>query len=174
MLDPLVQIQLQQPNHLKDAWDVAAHMGNVVGLIAAGIWGYFNFVKSRVYYPRMELSVSGDIHIKGAQSFLVARITLRNIGLAKVELLQRGSGYRIYYATGQLRVGGHLAWLGGKPVYRIFEHHGWIEPGESIFDEMQLHLLPANAVAAKIEARLRGPVGTKITVWTCSTVVVPD
>jgi hypothetical protein len=165
------------PNKLKDTWDIAAHVGNVIGLVGAGVWAYFNFVQSRTYHPRMELSVAGEIHSTPSRKLLVPRITLRNIGLSKVQLLQRGTGYRVWYATGRVKVGGHLAWLGGTPVYRIFENHEWLEPGESIFDENELHSLPMVSVAAKIEVRLRAPVGVihpKVTVWTCSTVVLPE
>jgi hypothetical protein len=161
----------------KDFWDIAAHIGQVVGLMAAGLWGYFNFVKSRTYFPRMELSVSGKIYLKGTQNLLIPRINLRNIGMSKVQLLQRGSGYRIWYATGTTKVGGNLKWFGGTPVFRFFEEHEWIEPGESIFDEHELHALPANSVAAKIEVRLRAPVGViypRVTVFNCSAVVSPD
>ena len=161
----------------KDFWDIAAHIGQVVGLVAAGIWGYFNFIKSRTYLPRMELSVSGEIHSAGTLKLLVPRITLRNIGVSKVPLIQRGSGYRIWYATGTAKVGGNLAWFGGTPVFRIFENHEWLEPGESIFDEQRLHSLPDNSIAAMIEVRLRAPVGfidPKVTVFTCSAVVLPN
>lgn len=160
-------------NRVKDFWDIAAHIGNVIGLVAAGVWAYFNFIESRTYHPRMELSVSGKIYSKADQRFLIPRVTLQNIGMSKVELLQRGSGYRVWFTRGGLKVGGHLAWFGGKPVYRMFEAHAWIEPGESIFNEIEIHSVPSDAVAAKIEARLRAPVGRRVSVWTCSAVIAP-
>ncbi|MBB5330951.1 hypothetical protein [Tunturiibacter gelidoferens] len=172
-----MQAGIAPTNHLKDAWDIAAHVASVIGLMAAGVWGYFNFVKSRTYYPRMELSVSGEIITSSDKKFLVPRVILKNIGRSKVQLLQRGSGYKIWIANGRTKVGGSLAWSGGKPTYRIFEQHGWIEPGEAIFDERQLHALPPDCVAAKVEVRLRAPVGIvvpKVTVWTCSAVVGPE
>ena len=82
-------------NYWKDFWDISTHIGTLVGLAFAGVWGYFNFVKSRTYFPRMELSVSGEIRSVGDKRLLVPRITLNNIGKSKVELLQFGTGYRI-------------------------------------------------------------------------------
>ena len=80
----------------KGFWDMAAHVGTLVGLTAAGVWGYFNFIKSRTYHPRLEMTVSGELRSKGVQQYLVPRVTLKNIGNSKVKLIQSGSGYRIW------------------------------------------------------------------------------
>lgn len=48
-----------------DIWDNAEHIATVLGIGAAGVWGYFNFIKSRTYHPRMEMTVSGDIRQSG-------------------------------------------------------------------------------------------------------------
>lgn len=113
----------------KGFWDMAAHVGTLIGLGAAGVWGYFNFVKSRTYYPRLEMTVSGA-RLKGTQQYLVPRVTLKNIGRSRVELIQSGSGYRIWTARGEADVTGELTWFGGKPVFDLFLHHKWIEPAK--------------------------------------------
>jgi hypothetical protein len=157
-------------------WDIASHVGTLIGLGVAGVWAYFNFVKSRTYYPRMQLGVSGEIRKKGDKQFLVPRVTLKNIGKSKVELNQSGSGYRVWLAMGPLEDSGEMTWSGGKPVFPIFVEHQWIEPGESIFDELDLFALTPECVAAKIQVRLSAPIGwlwQKNTVWNCSTVVGP-
>ncbi len=76
----------------KDFWDIAAHVSTVIGLLATGVWAYFNFVKSRRYYPRLELSVSGQIRKRDKCNYVIPRITLKNIGQSKVALVRRGSG----------------------------------------------------------------------------------
>ena len=160
----------------KDFWDIAAHIGTLIGLGAAGVWGYFNFVKSRTYYPRMELSASGEIRSKGMKQYLVPRVTLKNIGKSKVQLDQSGTGYRVWFACSDASGSGELTWSGGKPVYSIFEDHLWIEPGESIFDELRIFELPEDCVAAKVQVRLTAPIGwpnLKNTAWNCSAVVGP-
>lgn len=164
------------PFDWKGLWDMAAHVGTLVGLAVAGVWAYFNFVKSRTYYPRMEMAVTGEMRMRGGQQFLVPRISLKNIGKSKVQLDQAGSGYRIWLASGEISETGQLIWSGGKPVFPIFADHAWIEPGESIFDELDLFALPAECVATKIEVRLTAPIGwprRKRTVWKCSTIVGP-
>jgi hypothetical protein len=137
----------------KGFWDIAAHVGTLIGLGGAGVWGYFNFIKSRTYHPRLELTVSGEFRPRNGQQFLVPRITLKNIGKSKVELIQTGSGYRIWTATGSADPAtGELTWSGGKVVFDAFVDHKWIEPEETIFDELSLFALPANCLAAKIQA----------------------
>lgn len=164
------------PFDWKGLWDMAAHVGTVIGLGVAGVWAYFNFVKSRTYYPRMELTASGDIRAKASDHYLVPRVSLHNIGKSKVELQQSGSGYRVWIAKGEADQYGELIWSGGKPVFEIFTQHQWIEPGESIFDEVSLLLLPRDCIAVKIEVRLSAAIGwprRKNTVWNCSTVIGP-
>lgn len=175
----------------KDFWDIAAHVGTLLGLVVAGIWAYFNFVKSRTYYPRMGMSACGEIRVRNNKQYLIPRITLKNIGKSKVVLNQYGSGFRIWYAREDNVVNAitQLKWFGGDRVFSMFQTHQWIEPGESIFDESSLFALPTNCIAAKVEVRLVAPIGWKIdlnpekppeewfvrrnTVFTCSTVVGP-
>ena len=89
-------IPIESASKWKDYWDMAAHVGELVGLTSAGIWAYFNFIRSRTYYPRMELGVTGDIRAKDAQRFLVPRITLRNIGNSKSSLFRKAPGSGVY------------------------------------------------------------------------------
>lgn len=158
---------------------MAAHVGNLIALAGAGVWGYFNFIKSRTYYPRLELTVSGEIRADAGQQYLVPRVTLKNIGRSKVEIIQRGSGYRVWIATAGAiadQESGELTWSGGKDVFDVFANHKWIEPDETIFDELQLFVLPSNCLAAKVQARLVAPIGWPYRTsseWNCSTVVGP-
>jgi hypothetical protein len=142
------------PIDWKSTWDILAHIAQVMGLTATGVWAYFNFIKSRTYYPRMELSVSGEIRFKNKEQYLVPRITLNNIGKSKVQLNQSGTGYKIYFANGAKKASGELIWIGGDETFTMFEAHAWIEPGESIFDELRLFALPSDCIAAKVRVRL--------------------
>lgn len=155
---------------------MAAHIGTLIGLGAAGVWGYFNFIKSRTYHPRLEMTVSGELRLKGNQQYLVPRVTLKNIGKSKVELIQRGSGYRVWTTSGKADAIGELSWSGGKPVFEMFLDHKWIEPGETIFDELSLFSLPSDCFAAKIQARLVVPLGwprRTNSEWNCSAIIGP-
>ena len=160
----------------KDVWDIAAHIGTLIGLLVAGVWGYFNFIRSRTYYPRMELGVTGEIRSKDGYRFLVPRITLKNIGNSQIRLVQEGSGYKIFFATGKVDSNGELGWSKGEQTYEMFTDHNWIEPGESIFDERSVIPVPVDCIAVKIFARLVAPVGwpqKTNNAWKCSAVISP-
>ena len=93
MLAP-VPASVQHTFDWRGFWEVAAHVGTLIGLGFGGVWGYFNFVRSRTYFPRMELSISGEIRSNNGRRFLVPKITLKNIGNAKIRLIQKGTGLR--------------------------------------------------------------------------------
>jgi hypothetical protein len=164
----------QLPLDWKDFWDIVAHIGTVIGLLAAGVWAYFNFIKSRMYYPRLELAISGEIVSAPERQFVIPRVTLKNIGLSKVQLIQRGTGYRIWTIVEggvELR---ELQWTDGHRVYEILQEHKWIEPGESVFDETRIFSLPPDCIAVKIQARLVAQVWRlfkKNAEWNCSAIL---
>ncbi len=91
--------------------------------------------------------------------------------------MQKGSGYRVWVATEQDKGLHEVQWSNGTRVYAMFEEHKWIEPGESIFDEVRLIPLPANFIAAKVEARLLAQVKRfprkKNTEWNSSAIAGP-
>jgi hypothetical protein len=162
--------------HWKDFWETAAHIGELISLLFAGIWAYFNFIRSRTYYPRMELGINGDIRAKDKQRFLVPRITLKNIGNSQIKLIQDGTGFKVFTATGEVSAKGELLWSGGEHTYEMFLDHKWIEPGESIFEESTAIPLPEDCVAVRVYARLVAPVGwpqKTNNVWRCSIVLGP-
>ena len=103
----------------KDFWDIVAHIGTIIGLLATGVWAYFNFIKSRRYYPRLELAVSGEIVGTQERQFVIPHVTLKNIGMSKVKLIQRGSGYRIWTAQNNGMELHELPWThGDRDGYR--------------------------------------------------------
>jgi hypothetical protein len=115
------------PLNWKEIWENADHIATVLGIGAAGVWGYFNFIKSRTYHPRMEMTVSGEIRQSGQHQYLVPRITLKNIGNSKIALLQQGSGYRVCVAAEPSPDTREAEWARASKVYSMFEHHKWIE-----------------------------------------------
>src|SRR4051794_19408792 len=163
------------PLNWKEIWENAEHVATILGIGAAGVWGYFNFIKSRTYHPRMEMTVSGEIRQSGEHQYLVPRVTLKNIGNSKIALVQQGSGYRVSVAAEPSVDVREAEWARASKVYSMFENHHWIEPGESIFDEVRLIPLSRIFIAAKIEARLVAEVKRfprrKTTEWNSAAIV---
>jgi hypothetical protein len=161
----------------KELWDTITHVFAIAGALVTGTWAYFNFVKSRRYYPRLELAVSGEIRRSQKGRYIVPRITLKNIGQSRVMLFQRGSGYRLWTTSEGNFDLASLPWSDGEVVQTMLEDHKWIEPGESVVDESKIFSLPEHCVAVKIQVRLVAQVRKfphANSEWNCSTVVGPN
>ena len=143
--------------HLSDVKDVADIVGSAVtalAVIVGGSWAYFKFVKGRTYRPRLEVNLFGQWReVDGAQRYH-ARITVRNIGASVVRLLQRGTGLRVnLLADDQPRPPGRAKWRKAG-TFRIFLEHDWIEPGETVSDDLLLDPGMSGPALVMLEARL--------------------
>jgi hypothetical protein len=140
---------------LDDAKTVAEIIGTLItalAVIVGAVWAYYRFVKGRTYRPRLEVSMGGEWLTVDGTRLLLARVRLRNIGASVVELLQKGTGLRVS-ALADSDSPGRLSWVPGR-VYTIFEEHEWIEPGETVSDDMLLRLAVAEGQPVLFEARL--------------------
>ena len=151
-------------------WKWIGMIAKGVGFVVAAVWAYFNFVKSREYYPRMELSCSASVFASEPENrLLLPRITLKHIGKSKITIDQEGSAYKVLFSDGRADPTKRITWKTDGKHYTLFVKHRWIEPGESIFQESEVFVIPAWAVAAKVEARILGRVRPilreKIIVW---------
>lgn len=122
---------------------VITALGTVVtaaAVVIGGVWAYFKFVKGRTFRPHVEIGVSGRwLGPRGSAGLLLA-VRLKNIGSGKVELRQEGTGVRLRQpADHQLPEPAETAWV-DHGVYEIFVEHDWIEPGETIEDDLLLRL----------------------------------
>jgi hypothetical protein len=128
-------------------------------LIVGGIWAYFHFVKRRTYRPRLDVSLTGNWHTVEGSPLLLAHIGATNIGASAVRLRQRGTGLRISaLAESRVEAPAPCDWQ-SLGVFEIFEEHEWIEPGETICDDLLLRLPFAAPMLCRFEVRL---------VWTWS------
>lgn len=133
--------------------DIFGTLVTTVAVVVGGIWAYFKFIKGRTYRPHVEVAQSGAwLGSNGSLGFK-ATVTLKNIGAAKVELRQKGTGLRISrLAATQPEPPSESSWdsLG---VFKIFTNHEWIEPGETISDDLLIRL-PLDPQTLQVETRL--------------------
>lgn len=150
---------------LEDAKNVAEIVGTAVtslALIVGGIWAYFKFIKGRAFRPHVEVEQWGEWLHYGSPLGFKARVSLKNTGSAKVEVVQRGTGLRISKMRDeQPDPPSETVWesLG---VFEIFTQHEWIEPGETIADELLVRL-PLDPQTLQVETRLVLPWKKRIT-----------
>jgi hypothetical protein len=125
---------------LKTLVDLVQAVVTTVGFVIAGVWTYFKFIKGREFRPHLEITVHADWLGDSGEPGLRLRIELKNIGTAKVQLVQRGTGVMVSrLADGQAAPPAVARWT-DLGVYEVFTKHEWVEPGETIGDDLLLRL----------------------------------
>ena len=126
-----------------------------LGILAGGLWAYYTYFRGRTFRSRLEPAVGGRVSVSGDLLFLVATVELKNVGLGKVPIQQRGTALRVY--------GGHARGGEGETVciewerldtLSVFEKHAWVEPGETIRDTAALAARSPDLAAFKLEFRI--------------------
>jgi hypothetical protein len=139
----------------------------LTALIAAGLWAYMKFVKGRMFYPRLEVSVSGSAVLREGRTTLMAALKIKNVGLSRVDIRQEGTALRVHSANEVMPtaiVNPNWSRLG---TFSVFERHGWVEPGETI-DENRLLIVPG---ANDRDYLLELNIGAGKLVWTATSIV---
>jgi hypothetical protein len=141
-------------DNVKTVVDIVGTAVTAAAVMIGGIWAYFKFVKGRTYRPRLEAGLSGQWSLVDGRHLLQARITVKNIGASMVRLLQEGTGLRVsVLAPDQPAAPACAAWKNLR-VFEILGEHEWIEPEETVSDDLLLDLGISEPVSTLFEARL--------------------
>lgn len=133
---------------MKDLLDILKNIFEIFAIIAGGLWAYFHYFKGRVYKLRVEPKVFGEIISTNNSNYLLITTQIKNVGVSKFEIEQKGTAIRI--CSWDL---GSSNWKHLKTL-SIFEAHRWIESGELI-EEQKLVPVQVNAyVAFLLEIRV--------------------
>jgi hypothetical protein len=139
---------------LKTVIDIIESVVTGAALIIGGIWAYFKFIKGRTFRPRLEVNMFGQWRTVGQKQLLHARVRVKNIGSSNVKLRQQGTGLRVsVLSPRQPSPPGVSSW-DSRRVFVILSEHAWIEPGETVSDDMFLDLDVPDPVPTLFEARL--------------------
>lgn len=124
---------------------------------------YFNFFKGRTYRPRLETRVSGELCRQTTPQLIRAVVQVKNVGLGKVDIEQRGTALRILVfddaAADEWR---HVATL------PLLTRHAWIEPSEVVEEQTVLPLKLSGVAAVRVESIITG----RTTMWEASTIII--
>jgi hypothetical protein len=115
----------------------------VVAAAAGGIWAYYRFLRERTYRPRFDLQIQTRPEPVGQRPGLHFHVAVKNIGVTKIGILQKGTGLRVTPSAAQPAEYAELGWddAPGR-VHKVLEHHRWIEPGETIHEELLVAASP--------------------------------
>jgi hypothetical protein len=137
---------------VKTVVDIAGTIATTVAIGGGAVWAYYRFVRDRTYRPRLDLNMSARWLDVDDNRHLLARIQVRNIGASHVNLIQEGTGLRVR----TMIVGdeaGRVAFE-PSPVYEILASHEWIEPNETVSDDVLLLMPNVKRQPVLLEVRL--------------------
>jgi hypothetical protein len=129
----------------------------ILGLLTGGAWAYFKFFRGRVFVPRLETDLAGRVSAADGALLLTASVRLKNVGLSRVDIHQRGTALRLSVLRGLagLAQAAEAPWEKAR-AFEIFLRHRWIESGETIHEEILIALPAAGLRAFRLELRLVG------------------
>jgi len=146
---------------------------NVVEIAAigtGGFWTYFNFFKGRTYKPRLECRVDGSVETHSGRSLMKVVVRVKNVGLSKVSIEQKGTILQLYPAVSQSSSPSspcQMIWSEKPAVFDVFKDQECVEPSEPIEDQVLVELPNDEAPAYKLALRVL----SKKTWWTAGNIV---
>jgi len=139
----------------RDAFASVQSISTVVAVIIAGVWAYYKIFAGKLYYKRLELSVSGLLFDTRAAHLVLAKLCIRNVGLSRVFLEPGLSTLEVseYVLENYESIFHSAVWDESKAI-SVFEDHEFIEPGEVIYEERLLGLPVGSLLALKLGLRV--------------------
>ena len=117
-------------------------------VLVGGAWTLINFERSRTFRRRLEPKVAAQIFKAGPDYFLLTTSRLKNIGQSKYPIRRRGT---VVEEWNRLRPPGRKR----LRVSRVFDKHGWVEPGEEIEHTLIFPVPdPSKVVAFEVSLRV--------------------
>src|SRR5437588_9561555 len=89
----------------ENATSTFEHIATVAGLIIGGLFAYYKFFKGRVFVPRLETCLTVKSICKDNTGYLIASLELKNVGLSRVDIHQKGTALRVSSCAGRPPLG---------------------------------------------------------------------
>jgi len=166
MLDPPVVVN--QSKHLSDVLDIIDKATKIIALLIGAGWAYLNYLRGRTFKRRLEPSVTGKTIRSKGLLLLSGVAQVKNVGLSKVVIQQRGTAIEILALVKQTRESDTALGTEDVDVLSVFKVHGWIEPGEVIEESF---LVPVGEHPEILAFRLRLRIVSEGIEWNCDSLV---
>src|SRR5258706_84773 len=118
------------------------------------VWGYYTFVRSRTFKRRLDPAISGSVRREGSSVYVRVSSKVKNIGLCKVKLSQKGTAVKISSHTPKESDGIEAATWEHLETASVFLKHAVLEPGETVNDEVLIAVPTVDRQVFKLELRL--------------------
>jgi hypothetical protein len=127
----------------KDVVEIAKNLFEIFAIILGALWTYLGLFKGRTYKAKLECDVGASIGGHSGLHVLKAVARVKNVGLSKVRLEQKGTGLSVRSAR-RLRSSPEfptsVEWSDQKYTFGVFTSHEWIESGETVSDPIYVAL----------------------------------
>ena len=174
-LDPLldlpvtIMVSLQGLKGVQTSVDILQKLFTIAAIVVGAIWTYFNFFRGRTYRKRLEPEVSGKVVTLNGLSHLMTTMSLKNVGLSRVDIEQKGSALQVLSYNGPVSREHVLSaeWE-ALAAFPVFEAHQWIEPGETVKEERLIAIPTSSRKAFQLQLYI---VSKKQLTWRAMAVV---
>jgi len=169
MLDPPAVVS--QSKHLSDVLDIIDKVTKIIALFIGAGWAYLNYLRGRTFKRRLEPTITGKTIRSKGLLFLSGVAQVKNVGLSRVVVQQRGTAIEVLALVRQARENNPDLGTQDVDVLSVFKVHGWIEPGEVIEESF---LVPVPEHPETLAFRLRLRIVSEGIEWNCDSLVEID
>lgn len=133
--------------------EIAKDVCEILAIFGGAAWTYLNYFRGRIHKLKLECSVEASIETHAGRSFLKTVATVRNIGLSKVPIQQKGTALLVYSVNMQGRTPTfpiQVRWNEPVAAFDVFSGRKWVEPLESISESLMVDLPHGGAFIYKV------------------------
>ena len=156
-----------------------AHIAQATAVVVGGSWAYAKYVRGRAFRHRAKLNVEASLLAFDGDHVLAVKASMKNEGLSRIRFRDRRQLILFVDSLPATRWAAdtNVLW-DEEPTMAtpLFEQHGWIEPGETIDQEL-LVPMAVDPAAPSLAYQVRAWVGIpsrlrrKVTTWSANTVL---
>jgi hypothetical protein len=143
---------------LKDIVDVTQKLFTILGVLVGGAWAYFKFFKNRTYRPRLDIDLTGLVLQEGVDHLVLVTMSIRNVGLTNVPIRQEGTGLMVsvnHQLPAERSAFEEVSWNEDDAVVlEILSRHAWIEPNETISEDVMVALPNEGEIGLRLVCRI--------------------
>jgi hypothetical protein len=144
----------------KDFTDAFSNVTQGLGLIAAGVWAYFKFIKGRTFQETLIPIVSGRLVLIDQYALLIVTMEIKNVGSSKVIFNQELSVLTIFeYVPPHPQ---QIITVIDNPLTSLpafVDEKSFLEPNESIKTQRLLALPNLSRIAYRLELEITSDSG---------------
>jgi hypothetical protein len=143
-----------QAHALIASWvETVKNVCEILAILVGAAWAYLNYFRGRIYKPRLECAVDALIEKHSGHPFLRATVRVKNLGLSKVQIEQKGTALLIYSANLQEQAASfpiQVRWSNPVGAFDVFSGGSRVESSEAVAESIMVALPHGGDLAYKV------------------------